>query len=122
MWSSYLETSWRWNTDLQAAPQPGLHQHILTAKPAACGRVGADPNNPPTAPTTYRVCLGPPQREEAGEEELGPADDSSQAPVEASHAFVRPGSPGSLSAPGVDPAVPTPHPPTPRGEKKKEAH
>lgn len=38
----------------------------------------------------YLVSLGPPQRKEAGEEELAPADDGSQAPVEASHACVRP--------------------------------
>lgn len=38
----------------------------------------------------YLVSFGPPQRKEAGEEELAPADDGSQAPVEASHACVCP--------------------------------
>lgn len=37
---------------------------------------------------SYLVSLGPPQWEEAGEEKLAPADDGSQAPVEASHACV----------------------------------
>lgn len=36
--------------------------------------------------SSYLVSLGSPQRKEAGKEELAPADDSSQAPVEASHA------------------------------------
>lgn len=68
---------------------------------------------------TYRVSLGPPQWEEAGEEELAPADDGSQAPVEASHACFLPVSSASLSAPGLDPAT-HPPPPTPPSEEKKE--
>lgn len=60
--------------------------------------------NPPLslpfpAPGSYLVSFGPPQRKEAGEEELAPADDSSQAPVEASHASVCPVSSASLLSP-----------------------
>lgn len=39
-----------------------------------------------TSLSSYLVSFGSPQRKEAGKEELAPADDSSQAPVEASHA------------------------------------
>lgn len=70
---------------------------------------------------TYRVSLGPPQRKEAGEEELAPADDGSQAPVEASHACFLPVLSASLSAPGLDPATHPPPHPSPREEKKEEA-
>lgn len=66
---------------------------------------------------TYRVSLGPPQWKEAGEEELAPADDGSQAPVEASHACFLPVSSASLSAPGLDPAT---HPPPPVKRKKRK--
>lgn len=77
-----------------------------------------DPSSAPPPPTntttfhtphslkSYLVSLGPPQREEAGEEELAPADDGSQAPVEASHACVCPVSRASLLSPGYDPATP----------------
>ncbi|KAG8004482.1 hypothetical protein GBF38_008723 [Nibea albiflora] len=55
---------------------------------------------PPMSVKSYLVSLGPPQRKEAGEEELAPADDGSQAPVEASHACVCPVSSASLLSPG----------------------
>lgn len=57
-------------------------------------------SNPPMSVKSYLVSLGPPQRKEAGEEELAPADDGSQAPVEASHACVCPVSSASLLSPG----------------------
>lgn len=56
--------------------------------------------SPPPSVKSYLVSLGPPQRKEAGEEELAPADDGSQAPVEASHACVCPVSSASLLSPG----------------------
>lgn len=46
------------------------------------------------------VSFGPPQRKEAGKEKLAPADDGSQAPVEASHACVYPVLFASLLSPG----------------------
>lgn len=58
------------------------------------------PSPPPPTAKSYLVSLGPPQREEAGKEELAPADDGSQAPVEASHACVCPVLSASLLSPG----------------------
>lgn len=48
---------------------------------------------------SYLVSVGPSQRKETGEEELAPANDSSQAPVEASHACVCPVLYASLLSP-----------------------
>lgn len=81
------------------------------------------PFPPPHSVKSYLVSLGPPQRKEAGEEELAPADDGSQAPVEASHACVRPVSSASLlstppSVPGIGSCNLPPTPRTMSSEKK----
>lgn len=65
------------------------------------------------------VSFGPPQRKEAGEEELAPADDGSQAPVEASHACVCPVLSASLLSLGQDPATPRKGTMTSAKKKKK---
>lgn len=64
---------------------------------------------------SYLVSFGPPQREEAGEEELAPADDGSQAPVEASHACVCPVLSASLLS--LFPHPPPTPPPAPLSQQ-----
>lgn len=61
--------------------------------------IPSNPFSPHPSAKAYLVSLGPPQRKEAGKEELAPADDGSQAPVEASHACVCPVSSASLLSP-----------------------
>lgn len=69
---------------------------------------------------SYLVSLGPPQRKEAGEEELAPADDSSQAPVEASHACVCPVLSASLLSPRLGSGTGSCNPPRRKNDVKQK--